>query len=162
MTAIIVIILVLAVTVFVIKNLMAEGIRSRHSSSAVHKNEAQKVKNQHKPNKETRDKQNRFSTTSKPKAKKSNVIGETATVLAGAALAHQMIKHHKHDDANDIDDDRFDSLDDEFDDLYDHDFYDDLDTQDYEDSNYEYERAAYEEEQAAYDDFIASLDMADD
>jgi hypothetical protein len=51
-------------------------------------------------------------------------------------------------------------LDDEFDDLYDHDFYDDLDRQDYEDDDYE--RAAYEEEQAAYDDFIASMDMADD
>lgn len=90
---------------------------SRHSSSAVHKNEAQKVKNQHKPNKETRDKQNRFSTTSKPKAKKSNVIGETATVLAGAALAHQMIKHHKHDDARDIADDFRDPYDVDIDDM---------------------------------------------
>ena len=46
--------------------------------------------------------------------------------------------------------------------VYDDDFYDDLDTQDYEDTDYDYERAAYEEEQAAYDDFIASMDMADD
>ena len=160
MTAIIVIILVLAVTVFVIKNLMAEGIRSRHSSSAVHKDEAQKVKNQHKPNKETRDKQNRFSTTSKPKAKKSNVIGETATALAGAALAHQMIKHHKHDDARDIADDFRDPYDvdiDDMDDLYDL----DIENDSYDDSDYDSYRAAYEEEQAAYDDFIASLDMDD-
>lgn len=77
MTAIIVIILVLAVTVFVIKNLMAEGIRSRHSSSAVHKDEAQKVKNQHKPNKETRDKQNRFSTISMMMLETLPMISET-------------------------------------------------------------------------------------
>ena len=86
---------------------------------------------------------------------KTNAKIDTAAVLAGAALAHQMMKHHKHDDAKDTDDHGFDALDDELDDLYDHDFYDDLDTQDY-------ERAAYEEEQAAYDDFIASMDMADD
>lgn len=96
MTAIIVIILVLAVTVFVIKNLIADSSRSRHSSSAVHKDEAQMVQSQQKPNKVARNKQNSHSsTTSKLKAKKSNVIGNTATVLAGAALAHQIIKHHK-------------------------------------------------------------------
>ena len=93
---------------------------------------------------------------------KTNAKIDTAAVLTGAALAHQMMKHHKHDDAKDTDDHGFDALDDELDDLYDHDFYDDLDTQDYEDTDYDYERAAYEEEQAAYDDFIASMDMADD
>lgn len=60
-------------------------------------------------------------------------LSDTATVLAGAALAHQLRKHHKHDDISDI-----------------------------EDSYYDYERAAYEEEQAAYDDFIASNDMDND
>ena len=71
-------------------------------------------------------------------------------------------KHHKHDDFSDIDDSRSDTWDDEFDDLNGDDFYDALDYQNYEDSDYEYERAAYEEERAAYDDFIASMDMDND
>ena len=121
-------------------------------------NTVKKVISQNSNGHTAKDEQN-HSTSGEEKA--NNVKIGTATLLAGAALAHRLL-HHKHDDANDIDDDRFDPLDDEFDDLYDHDFYDDLDTQDYEDSNYEFERAAYEEEQAAYDDFIASLDMADD
>ena len=155
MTAIIVIILVLAITVFVIKNLMAEGIRSRHSSSAVHKDEAQKVKNQHKPNKETRDKQNRFSTTSKPKAKKSNVIGETATALAGAALAHHLRNRHEHDESRGIINDRHDALD-GMDDLYDIDAEDEI--YGYNDIDNNYQSEAYGEELAAYDDYMDSLD----
>lgn len=151
MTAIIVIILVLAVIAFVIKNLMAEGFRSRHSTSAVHKDVGKKAKSQQKQNKVARDKQSRFSTTSKPKAKKSNVIGNTATVLAGAALAHQLRKHHKNDDAEDIfDEDKWD------DELYDYDY------QDYDDIDYDNYIAEQIEEQVAYDDYIASLDMADD
>lgn len=161
MTAIIVIILVLAVTFFVIKNLMAEGSRSRHSTSAVHKVEAQKVQSQQKPNKVPINKQNSHnSTTSKPKAKKSNVIGNTATVLAGAALAHQLL-HHKHDDTRDIADDFRDPYDADLDDM--EDLFDlDIENVSYDDSDYDSYRAAYEEEQAAYDDFIASMDMADD
>jgi len=156
-TAIIVILLVIAFTGVVIKNLLADSRPSRHNTSTEHLVNVMKKQSHQKLAKPVKN-----ITTSKTKADRTNAKLDTAAVLAGAALVHQIRKHHKHDDANDIDDDRFDSLDDEFDDLYDHDFYDDLDTQDYEDSNYEYERAAYEEEQAAYDDFIASLDMADD
>ena len=91
-----------------------------------------KTKNQKKTNKPVR-KQDGRNLTGKAKTKKSSVVSDTATVLAGAALAHQLRKHHKHDDISDI-----------------------------EDSYYDYERAAYEEEQAAYDDFIASNDMDND
>jgi hypothetical protein len=82
------------------------------------------------------------------------------TLLAGAALAHQMRKQHKHNDANDITNDRLYTWDDGMDELYD----DELDDiYDYDDNaDYDFERAAYEEEQAAYDDFIASMDMTDD
>lgn len=160
MTAVIVVLFVIVFVGVVVKNLFADGRRSTgldHLAKATEQDQSRQKPQ--KPDRNVRKGHN--ATNRKTKADKTNAKLDTAAVLAGAALVHQMRKHHKHDDANDIDDDRFDPLDDEFDDLYDHDLYDDLDTQDYED-NYEYERAAYEEEQAAYDDFIASLDMADD
>ena len=73
--------------------------------------------------------------------------------MAGAALAHQYKRHHKHEDTEKIDDDL-----DKWDDGNYHDYdYDDPDYDDYDD--YIAERL---EERDAYDDFIASLDMADD
>ena len=154
MTLIIGIILVVAFVVVVFKILITDGKPSRRSTIKEHPKQDRSVP-------VAKNKQGYHSSKGKSKTKKSNVVGDTAAVLAGAALAHKMMKHHKHDEDKDIDDDGFDALDDEYDDFYDYDFYDDLDTQDYEGSNYEYERAAYEEEQAAYDDFIASMDMDD-
>lgn len=150
MTTIIGIILVVAFVVVVFKILITDGKPSRRPT----------IKEHPKQDKSVPVARNN-STKGKSKTKKSNVVGDTAAVLAGAALAHKMMKHHKHDEDKDIDDDGFDALDDEFDDLNDDDFYDDLDRQDYEDVDYEYERAVYEEEQAAYDDYIASMDMDD-
>ena len=150
MTLIIGIILVVAFVVVVFKILITDGKPSRRPV----------IKEHPKQDKSVPVARNN-STKGKSKTKKSNVVGNTAAILAGAALAHKMMKHHKHDEDKDIDDDGFDALDDEFNDLNDDYFYDDLDTQDYEGSNYEYERAAYDEEQAAYDDFIASMDMDD-
>ena len=91
----------------------------------------------------------------------ANIKIGTATLLAGAALAHQVRKHHKHDDARGITSDRLDTWDDEFDDGFDDAIYDYNDAQYCDDNDYEYQQAAYEE-QVAYDDFIASMDMADD
>lgn len=106
------------------------------------------VKPQRKPQK--------VNVTSKPKNETVNVKVGTATALGGAVLAHQMWKHHKHNDTKDISDDRLDDWDDGVDELYD----DEIDdVYDYDD-NTDYERADYEE-QAAYDDFIASMDMDD-
>ena len=64
------------------------------------------------------------------------------TLLAGAALAHQMRKQHKHNDTKDITDERLNVIDDELDNIYDYDAIADND----------YEMRDYEEEQAAYDD----------
>ncbi len=138
MIGVIVVILVLVVVGITIKSLFAEGKQARPLSD---------IKD--KPKKHHQEQ------------KKPLNMGAT-TALAGAALVHQMRKHHRHDDFSDIDDKKSGTWDDEFDDLNDSDFYDDLDIQAYEDSDYEYERAAYEEEQAAYEDFIASVDLADD
>ena len=87
---------------------------------------------------------------------KQNAIGDTAAMLAGAALAHGMM-HHKHKDISDIADDYRDIYDADIDDLY------DLGIEDirYDDTGYDSYVADYDEEQAAYDDFIASLDMDD-
>ena len=88
----------------------------------------------------------------KSKGKANDVKVGAKTLLAGAALAHQMRKHHEHDDAKDNTDEGLDVWDDDLDGIYDYDEYDDYD-------DYDAEMAAYEEEQAAYDDFIASMDM---
>jgi mannitol-specific phosphotransferase system IIBC component len=129
MAVIIVVILVIVMVGIVIKNLFCDGSRSRRT---IGNEQQKKVKSQKKENKPVK-KQDGPNIASKAKTKKSSVVSDTATVLAGAALAHQLRKHHKHDDISDI-----------------------------EDSYYDYERAAYEEEQAAYDDFIASNDMDND
>ena len=168
-SAIIIILLVIAFTGVVIKSLLADGRPSKQNTSTEHLVNVKKKQNHQKQTKrhqkQTKPVSNSNTTTGKNKADKANVNIGTGTVIAGALLAHQLSKHHKHDDINDIDDNRSDVWDDDFDDLYDDDFndYNDYDdTQYYEDSDYDYQRAAYEEEQAAYDDFIASLDMADD
>lgn len=158
MAAIIVVILGVVMVVFTIKHLFYGGSRFNHSTSVEQQNKAKMQKKKNKPVK----KHNGRNITSKANTKKSSVVSDTAAVLAGAALAHQLRKHHKHDDFSDIDDSRSDTWDDEFDDLNGDDFYDALDYQNYEDSDDEYERAAYEEERAAYDDFIASMDMDND
>ena len=110
----------------VIKNLFYDGSRSRRTIGNEQQN---KVKSQKKENKPVR-KQDGPNIASKAKTKKSIVVSDTAAVLAGAALAHQLRKHHKHDDISDMDDKWSDAWDDEFDDLSDDDFYDDLDTHD--------------------------------
>lgn len=139
MAAIIVVILGVVMVVFTIKHLFYGGNRFNHSTSVEQQNKAKSQKKKNKPVK----KHDGRNITSKANMKKSNVISDTAAVLAGAALAHQLRKHHKHDDFSDIDDSRSDTWDDEFDELNDDDFYDDLDTQDYEDYDDEYEGEAY-------------------
>lgn len=100
----------------------------------------------------------------KNRKKNTTVIGDTATVLAGAALAQQVIKHHKNSHHKDVYDNYLDVTDDEIDELYNTDLsetsygYDDVyfyNHSDYDSSSYD--NSAYEE-QAAYDDFLASLD----
>ena len=105
--------------------------RSRKNLKRVKKKieQQEKTKNQKKKNKQVK-KQDGRNITSKAKTKKSSVVSDTAAVLAGAALAHQLRKHHKHDDISDMDDKWSDAWADEFDDLSDDDFYDDLDTHD--------------------------------
>lgn len=94
----------------------------------------------------------------KNQGKANEVNIGAGTLLAGAALAHRMWKHHKHNDTKDITDDKLYAWDDGMDELYDGEL-DDI--YDYDDNiDYDAERAAYEE-QAAYDDFIASMDMDD-
>lgn len=71
--------------------------------------------------------------------------------------AHQLRKHHKHDD-EDIDDEKFDDLYDDDDDI--DDFLDDYnDHDDFDYDNYIEEQI---EEQAAYEDYIASLNTSND
>ena len=110
-------------------------------------------------------KKSRNKVNTAKKVKTNNAEIGAGTVLAGAALAHQMRKHHKHDDTKNtirnIREDDFDDVYDDFDDVYD-DFYDYNDIQDYDDIDYENYIAEQIEEQAAYDDYIASIDMADD
>lgn len=93
------------------------------------------------------------ASTTAGETKANNISIGAGAVLAGAALAHQYKKHHKHEDTEIIDDGL-----DKWDDGNYHDYdYDDPDYDDYDD--YIAERL---EERDAYDDFIASLDMADD
>ena len=82
------------------------------------------------------------------KTNKSN--NDAGALLAGAALAHQIRKHHKHDETKDS-----------FREIWDDDFKD-YDYQDIDDIDYDNYIADQIEEQAAYDDYIASMDMADD
>ena len=93
--------------------------------------------------------------TTAGETKAKNISIGAGAVLAGAALAHQYKRHHKHEDTEKIDDDL-----DKWDDGYYHDYDDDIDD-DYDDDYDDY-IAARLEERDAYDDFIASLDMADD
>ena len=91
------------------------------------------------------------------KIKTNNANVSAGTLLAGAALAHQLRKHHEHED-KDIDDEGFDDLydddiDDFLDDYNDYKDYDDIDLDNYIDEQIE--------EQAAYEDYIASLDRDD-
>ena len=99
---------------------------------------------QHKPKK-------RKKTKNQSKANDANI--GAGTLLAGAALAHQMRKHHKHDDSNDITDKSVYARNDGMDELYDEELDDIYDLED---------NADYDNEIAAYDDFIASMDMAED
>ena len=91
------------------------------------------------------------------KNKINNSKVSAGTLLAGAALAHQLRKRHEHED-KDIDDEGFDDLydddiDDFLDDYNDYKDYDDIDLDNYIDEQIE--------EQAAYEDYIASLDRDD-
>ena len=90
------------------------------------------------------------------KSKTNNANTGAGTILAGAALAHQLRKHHEHDD-EDIDDEKFD-------DLYDDDDIDDFldDYNDHDDFDYDNYIEEQIEEQAAYEDYIASLDTSND
>ena len=108
--------------------------------------------------KQYKPKKKRKKTKNQGKANDANI--GAGTLLAGAALAHQMRKHHKHDDSNDITDKSVYAWDDGMDELYDEELDDIYDLED--NADYDNEIAAYEEEQAAYDDFIASMDMAED
>ena len=123
MTLIIGIILVVAFVVVVFKILITDGKPSQRPVIKEHTKQDKSVP-------VAKNKQGYHSSKDKSKTKKSNVVGDTAAVLAGAALAHKMMKHHKHDEDKDKGDDGFDALYDEFDDLNDDDFYDDLDTHD--------------------------------
>ena len=90
------------------------------------------------------------------KSKTNNANTGAGTILAGAALAHQLRKHHEHDD-EDIDDEKFD-------DLYDDDDIDDFldDYNDHDDFDYDNYIEEQIEEQAAYEDYIASLNTSND
>ena len=91
------------------------------------------------------------------KSKTNNANTGAGTILAGAALAHQLRKHHEHDD-EDIDDEKFDDLyDDDIDDFLD----DYNDYKDYDDTDYDNYIDEQIEEQATYEDYIASLDRDD-
>ena len=85
------------------------------------------------------------------KSKTNNANVSASTLLAGAALAHQLRKHHEHKDIDDED----------FDDLYDDDIDDDDDFKDYDDIDYDNYINEQIEEQTAYEDYIASLDRDD-
>lgn len=150
MTLIIGIILVVAFVVIVFKILITDGKPSRRPAIKEHPKQDKSVP-------VARDKQGgHSSTTGNTKTQKSNVVGDTAAVLAGAALAHKMMKHHN--DTRVDTDDYQDTYDADLDDLYDM----GIDDATYDNSDYDsYRAAAYEEEQAAYDDFIASMDMDD-
>ena len=89
------------------------------------------------------------------KSKTNNANVSASTLLAGAALAHQLRKHHEHKDIDDEDfDDLYDDdIDDFLDDYNDYKDYDDIDLDNYIDEQIE--------EQAAYEDCIASLDRDD-
>ena len=89
------------------------------------------------------------------KSKTNNANVSAGTLLAGAALAHQLRKHHEHKDIDDEDfDDLYDDdIDDFLDDYNDYKDYDDIDLDNYIDEQIE--------EQAAYEDYIASLDRDD-
>ena len=89
------------------------------------------------------------------KSKTNNANVSAGTLLAGAALAHQLRKHHEHKDIDDEDfDDLYDDdIDDFLDDYNDYKDYDDIDLDNYIDEQIE--------EQAAYEDCIASLDRDD-
>ena len=89
------------------------------------------------------------------KSKTNNANVSASTLLAGAALAHQLRKHHEHKDIDDEDfDDLYDDdIDDFLDDYNDYRDYDDIDLDNYIDEQIE--------EQAAYEDCIASLDRDD-
>ena len=89
------------------------------------------------------------------KSKTNNANVSARTLLAGAALAHQLRKHHEHKDIDDEDfDDLYDDdIDDFLDDYNDYKDYDDIDLDNYIDEQIE--------EQAAYEDCIASLDRDD-
>ena len=153
MTAVIVVLLVIVFVGVVVKNLFADGRRSgRHTSTG----KLDKVKKEQSKQKSYKPVKN--TTTGSTKADSTNIKIGAGTVIAGAALAHQLRKHHDHEDTRNVFDDRLDTLDDEFDDLYDDGFNDYDDTQYYEDADYDFQREAYEEEQAAYDDFIYSSD----
>ena len=151
MAAIIVVILVIVMVGIVIKNLFYDGSRSRRTIGNEQQN---KVKSQKKENKPVR-KQDGPNIASKAKTKKSCVVGDTAAVLAGAALAHQAIKHHHHDNTRDLTSEHDDFYDADLDDWYDLDAeesidYDD-DVQYYDNTNYE--DIGYYDDVEAYDDY---------
>ena len=89
------------------------------------------------------------------KSKTNNANVSASTLLAGAALAHQLREHHEHKDIDDEDfDDLYDDdIDDFLDDYNDYKDYDDIDLDNYIDEQIE--------EQAAYEDYIATLDRDD-
>ncbi len=143
MTAIVVIILVLAFVVVVCKILIADARRSKKIAQSEHVAEVRHTKKQKKPNNVAKKKANRHHATA---------------ILSGAALAHHVV-HHRHADTKDLaeyDDPYGLSMDNYYDIDNEPDLYDDYDDGD--DDRY---LAAREEEQAAYDDFIASMDMKD-
>lgn len=99
----------------------------------------------HKSHKAKKSKHHHKNVNDKTKVNKSNVVGDTAAVLAGAALYHNIKKHHKHDEAKANENvEELDLWDAEHEDLYDLGI---------EDSMYD-----NDDDLAAYDDYIASLD----
>ena len=132
--------------------------RSRKNLKRVKKKieQQEKTKNQKKTNKPVR-KQDGRNITSKAKTKKSSVVGDTAAVLAGAALAHQAIKHHHHDNTRDLTSEHDDFYDADLDDWY------DLDAEeaiDYDDDVQYYDNTSYEDI-GYYDDVEANDDYQD-
>lgn len=99
----------------------------------------------HKSHKAKKRKHHHNNDNDKTKVNKSNVVGDTAAVLAGAALYHNIKKHHKHDETKaNANVEELDLWDAEHEDLYD---------MGIEESMYD-----NDDDLAAYDDYIASLD----
>ena len=168
MTAFIVVILVLLAVVVVMNQFVFPNTGySKQSVEVEHLDETQDVRYQRKVEKQVNSEQSkRSATVGKTDAKKSIGIGDATAILAGAALAHHVIKDHKHDN-RDVGGDYVYPYDDELDELDVLDYLDVLDDLDMlgDEETFDYyddvkcgDNACYDDDLDAYDDYVASLD----